>query len=119
MARDKKMARDEFVGRMMKARTVWTVRNLDGMMGAEGVDGSSAQPFWSSRDRAERMVEEAAPAASLSVVEIPLGDFVHSLGELAAAGVLVGIDWQTDHEGWVCDAKEMHSLVRTLIHRLN
>lgn len=119
---EKAQALEGFARRVVESRVVWAVSTSDGLLGAQGVDGSSAQPFWSSRERAEEMIALAAtPVMGIRIVEIPLDEFVHrSLQGLAEAQVLVGLDWGTDRKGWVFEAETMRTQLRQLIHlRLN
>lgn len=111
-----------FADKLLASRAVWALSNGDGLVAARGLDGSSAQPFWSSRDRAEEMVALAGTEnLAYYPVEIPLDEFVRrSLPELVRSGVLVGLDWEADHKGWVFDAKEILAQLKEIIHqRLN
>jgi hypothetical protein len=116
---EKDLARAAFTGRLISSGRVWAVSSDDGFVGATGLDGSSAQPFWSSRESAERMIALVAQnVPGLAAVEIPLEQFVKgSLSDLAEAGVLIGVDWDTDQKGWVFDARELRTQLRALIHR--
>jgi hypothetical protein len=114
---EKAQAWAEFVRRAIDARAVWAVSNERGFLGAEGADGSAAQPFWSTRGGANRMVRTVDPTGSTRVVEIPLAEFVSSsLLALSQAQVLIGVDWANDKKGWVFDAVTMRDELRRLLH---
>lgn len=111
-----------FADKLMVSRAVWALSNGDGLVAARGVDGSSAQPFWSSRDRAEEMVALAGTEnLEYYPVEISLDEFVRrSLPELVRSGVLVGLDWEADKKGWVFEAKDILDQLKEIIRqRLN
>jgi hypothetical protein len=111
-----------FARRAVDARAVWSVSSSDGPLGAKGLDGSEARPFWSSRRRVERMIETSSvPPRDVEVIRIPLDEFVkRSLLELAESHVLVGVDWGTDRRGWVFEAAVVRAALRRLIHvRMN
>src|SRR5262245_58728916 len=95
---DRAEAWKEFARRALDARAVWSVSSSRGPLGATGLDGSKARPFWSSRLRVEQMIETASPVPDdLCVVKIPLQEFVQqALRELAESRVLVGLDWGSD-----------------------
>lgn len=51
-------------------------------------------PFWSKRSRAEKVVTSVAAYSGMTVVEIPLADFLERwLPGLAEGGQLIGINW--------------------------
>jgi hypothetical protein len=120
---DKARAWDDFATRVVDARAVWSVSSDDGPVGAEGLDGSAAQPYWSSLESARAMVHMSAPGGrvQVNIVEIPLAEYLgQHLPRLVEQQVLVGIDWGTDQRGWVVDPSAARSALLSLVHqRLN
>jgi hypothetical protein len=106
-----------FADRLLAAGRVWAIADQDGPLRAKGVDGSAAQPFWSSRARVERMIERAQAPDNLKPIEMSLDEFFRgALPALAGDGVLVGIDWEPNESGWVLEADEVRDQIRTVLH---
>jgi hypothetical protein len=75
-------------------RTVWTIRDAGGYPAPKTSSGQRAQPFWSSRSRAQNIITAVAAYAGFVPEEIGWACFCASwVPELAADGVLVGINW--------------------------
>jgi hypothetical protein len=73
---------------------VWTIRDASGFPAPIGSNGRRAQPFWSSRTRAERIVATVPDYSSFSVVEISWNDFRDRwIPGLAREGILIGVNW--------------------------
>jgi hypothetical protein len=73
------------------ARSVWTIRDAGGCPAPVGTSGARAQPFWSSRSRAERIVQNVPAYPGFEVEEIAWSVFC----ERWAPG-LESTDEQTD-----------------------
>ena len=83
-----------FSAEVTETRSVWTVRDDGGYPAPLSADGSRAQPFWSLRTRAERVVEQVPAYAGFTVVEVPLDVFrARWLPGLERDGVQVGVNW--------------------------
>jgi hypothetical protein len=77
-----------------KFKTVWTLRDAEGFPAPMNRDGVRAQPFWSSRSRAEKIVATVPAYSTFAVVEIPLDTFLEKwLPGLEDDGFHVGLNW--------------------------
>lgn len=56
---------------MAEHQSVWTIRDAGGFPAPRVSDGSRAQPFWSLRTRADRVVAQVPTYTGFEVVEIP------------------------------------------------
>lgn len=75
-------------------KALWTIRDADGFPAPLLPDGRRAQPFWSERSRAERVIATVPDYAKFEPHEITAAAFVeHWLPGLERDGVLVGINW--------------------------
>jgi hypothetical protein len=73
---------------------VWTVRDDDGYPAPKNSDGRRAQPFWSSRSRVERIIENVPAYAGFEPEEVPLDAFLAEwVPQLEAEDLLVGVNW--------------------------
>ena len=77
-----------------KAMAVWTIRDDGGYPAPMNASGRRAQPFWSSRARAERVVSKVDAYRGFSIVEIPWDEFRDRwIPDLERDGFLVGVNW--------------------------
>jgi hypothetical protein len=77
-----------------RTRVVFTVRDAGGYPAPESREGVRAQPFWSSRARAERIVATVPAYAGFEVEEIALDAFLERwLPGLEVDGLRVGVNW--------------------------
>ena len=83
-----------FYDEVLRAGSVWTIRDAGGYPAPPGASGERAQPFWSLRSRAERVVQRIPAYAGFEVVEISL-DVFHSrwLPGLRGDGLCLGLNW--------------------------
>ncbi len=73
---------------------VYAVRDDGGFPAPLTADGVRSMPFWSKRSRAEKIVASVAAYSGMTVVEIPLAEFLERwLPGLAGDGRLVGLNW--------------------------
>jgi hypothetical protein len=73
---------------------VWTVRDAGGYPAPRTMSGARAQPFWSLRSRAERVVGNVPAYAGFDVEEIALEEFRQGwLPGLQNDGIRVGLNW--------------------------
>lgn len=74
--------------------SVWTIRDGGGFPAPENSEGRRAQPFWSSRRRAERIIATVPAYSSFSIVGIGWTEFSERwIPGLAKDGILVGVNW--------------------------
>ncbi|MFO0965984.1 MAG: DUF2750 domain-containing protein [Gemmataceae bacterium] len=82
------------------ARTgrLWTIRDADGFPAPMTASGHRAQPFWSSRSRAERVIKNVSAYAGFNAVEVLWDEFCAKwVTDLWAEGIKVGINWSGKH----------------------
>jgi Protein of unknown function (DUF2750) len=84
-----------FYREVAKHGSLWTVRDSGGFPQPKNSSGRRAQPLWSLRSRAERVVKTAAAYYSeFEVVEVPWDAFVSRwVPGLKRGRVLVGVNW--------------------------
>lgn len=73
---------------------IFSIRDANGHPAPAGLDGVRAVPFWSKPTRATRMAGQVGAFHGLTVVTIPLDDWLGEwLPGLAHADLLVGVNW--------------------------
>ena len=73
---------------------VWTICDAGGFPAPKNSEGRRAQPFWSNRSRAEKIVATVPAYSAFSVVEIAWTEFVERwIPGLARDRILVGVNW--------------------------
>jgi hypothetical protein len=83
-----------FYEQAVKNGAVWTVRDEGGYPAPKNPEGRRAMPFWSSRTRVERIIENVPAYEGFEPVEIPLTEFLERwLPSLDGDGLLVGVNW--------------------------
>jgi len=94
--------------------SAWTIRDSAGFPAPKNSDGRRAQPFWSSRSRAERVIATVPAYAGFSVVEIAWKDLCERwLPGLTKDGILVGVNWTGSRAtGYDIDAADVLANVR-------
>lgn len=75
---------------------VWTIRDAGGFPAPQG-DGRRAMPFWSSRERVERVIARVPAYRAFDPFEIDLAAFIGRwLPGLERDGLKVGVNWSGD-----------------------
>jgi hypothetical protein len=94
--------------------SVWTVRDSNGFPAPKNSQGRRAQPFWSSRSRAERIVATVAAYSEFAVVEISWVEFSERwIRGLRKDGILVGVNWSgTEATGYDVEPEQVLVNVR-------
>lgn len=83
-----------FYDEALREGSVWTIRDGAGYPAPLNPDGERAQPFWSLRSRAERVVAHVPAYAGFIVEELPLERFRERwLTGLERDGIRVGLNW--------------------------
>lgn len=81
-------------GNVAKTRVVWTIRDAGGYPAPQTSEGKRAQPFWSSRAGAEKIIETVPAYAGFEPHEVTWDDFCSRwVPGLARDGLLVGVNW--------------------------
>jgi len=75
---------------------VWTVRDAAGFPAPQG-DGGRAMPFWSSRERVERVIARVPAYQAFDPFDMDLAAFTSRwLPGLDRDGLKVGLNWSGD-----------------------
>ena len=75
-------------------RRVWTIRDAGGYPAPKGAGGVRAQPFWSSRSRAERIIRTVPAYAGFTPEELSWEEFRDRwLPLLERERMAVGVNW--------------------------
>lgn len=83
-----------FYREVAKTRAVWTIRDSGGFPAAKTSDGSRAQPFWSSRSRAERIIRTVPAYSGFEPFEVTWDEFRSVwIPRLQRDGIKVGVNW--------------------------
>jgi hypothetical protein len=84
---------DAFYREVLEHRVVWSIRDNDGFPAPQTPDGR-AMPFWSSRSRAERIVNTVPAYQGFDVEPIPLDEWrLRWLPGLQRDGLRAGLNW--------------------------
>jgi Protein of unknown function (DUF2750) len=82
-----------FYREVVERQRVWTLRDERGFPAPQTPHGR-AQPFWSSRSRVERIIENVQAYRDFEPVEIGLNEFVERwLPGLERDGLRAGVNW--------------------------
>jgi hypothetical protein len=97
-------------------RSVWTIRDDAGFPAPATAARQRAQPFWSSRQRAERVIASVPAYATFGVVQIPWDDFLARWAPgLKRDGILVGMNWSGERAtGYDVDSEAVVKNVEAL-----
>ena len=83
-----------FYADLSRGSSVWTIRADEGFPSFMNGSGQEVMPFWSRRTRVDRVVARVPAFSALSVVEIPLDEFLRRwLPGLRGDGIRVGVNW--------------------------
>jgi hypothetical protein len=87
----------EFYREVAKSRVVWTIRDAGGFPAPANSEGVRTQPFWSSKDRAQRVIENVPAYNGFEPVDIPWATFVDRwVPGLERDGLRAGVNWSGD-----------------------
>ena len=85
---------EQFYKDVARTGRLWSIKNNDGFPAIQTLSGDSAQPFWSSFNRATRIVETVPAFFGFEVVEISWAEFNENWAQrLNTNGILVGVNW--------------------------
>jgi Protein of unknown function (DUF2750) len=83
-----------FYREVAASRVLWSLEDALGYPAPMTASGLRAQPFWSSRRRAENIVSTVAAYAGFEPFEIRWDDFVATwVPDMEKDGLLVGANW--------------------------
>lgn len=83
-----------FYTEVLREGSAWTVRDAGGYPAPLNASGERAQPFWSLRSRAERVVADVPAYEGFTVEEVPLAVFRERwLPGMGVDGIRVGLNW--------------------------
>lgn len=84
---------DAFYAEVLGNGQVWTIRDDDGFLAPEA-DGVRAMPFWSTKNRAEKVIQGVDAYHGLGLVALSLDEWrTRWLPGLRRDGFLVGVNW--------------------------
>lgn len=74
--------------------SLWTIRDEGGFPAPINSNGKRAQPFWSSKTRAEKMIATVPAYSGFVLLELELEAFLERwVPGLTKDGILVGLNW--------------------------
>lgn len=83
-----------FYSEVAQSGLVWTLQDAGGCPAPMTSSSQRAQPFWSSRARARKIVDTVPAYAGFEVIEVPWTAFEREWGpDLEKDGLLVGVNW--------------------------
>jgi hypothetical protein len=96
---------------------VWTIRDEAGFPAPLSSSGERAQPFWSSRSRAERIIKTVQEYSGFVAVEISWQVFCEKwVPGLTQDGIKVGVNWSgTRAVGYDMDPERLKANVEAVI----
>lgn len=85
---------DAFYRDVAKTQKIWAIRDSEGFPAPEGDLGKRSMPFWSTRSRAEKIINGVAAYSEFEVVELDWQTFRDKwLVGLKKDGLNVGVNW--------------------------
>ncbi|MGI8613025.1 MAG: DUF2750 domain-containing protein [Nocardioidaceae bacterium] len=85
-----------FFAEVERSAQVWTIRDKGGHPAPESNE-ARAMPFWSTRKRAQRIVDEVAAYRGFDIMAVPLDHWRERwLPGLQRDGLLLGLNWSGD-----------------------
>ena len=85
---------EAFYREFLASRVVFTVRDAGGYPAPISTSGHRAQPFWSKRSRAQRIIDTVPDYGPFEIVEMGEDRWLDEwLPGLERDGLLVGINW--------------------------
>ncbi len=77
---------------------LWTISNQGGYPAPRDVEGIRAQPFWSTRDAAQKIIDHNKHYRDFQPEEISWRHFLHTwVKDLKANRLRVGLNWRGKH----------------------
>ena len=106
-----------FYQEVAKTRVLWTIRDSRGFPAPMTSSGHRAQPFWSSRGRAERIIKNVPAYKDFKPFEVAWDDFCDSwVNNLARDEIKVGVNWSGKNaEGYDLDPDFVQRAVQATI----
>ena len=89
---------ETFCKQVAQHKRIWTILASGGYPAPRDVDGVRTQPFWSSKEQAEEIIEHNKHYSDFKPEEITWWQFAHVwVRELKSDGLLVGLNWRGKH----------------------
>lgn len=83
-----------FFEETVQQKKVWTIANEEGAPIANNDEGESIMPFWSTKTKADKIINIVPAYRNYQVQEIPLEDFLNNwIYRLKKDNLLIGINW--------------------------
>jgi hypothetical protein len=85
---------DAFYRDIAKTQKVWAIRDNNGFPAPKGEQGKRSIPFWSTRSRAEKIINNVAAYSTFEIVELDWQTFRDKwLVGMQKDGLNVGVNW--------------------------
>jgi hypothetical protein len=106
-----------FYKEVAKTRVLWTIRDSGGFPAPMTSSGHRAQPFWSSRSRAARVIKNVPAYADFEPIEVSWDEFCSSwVHKLTRDQIKVGVNWSGKNaEGYDLDPDFVQRAVQATI----
>ena len=77
---------------------LWTISNAGGYPAPRDIEGVRAQPFWSSRERAQAVIDQNKHYHDFEPEELSWRGFTHTwVRDLKVNHLRVGLNWRGEH----------------------
>ncbi len=108
-----------FYREVAETRVLWTVEDDVGYPAPVTSSGQRAQPFWSSRSRAERIIANAPAYRVFRPAEVAWADFcARWVPDFIRDSMLVGVNWSGPRvTGYDVEPGRVQEYVQTMIDR--
>jgi hypothetical protein len=105
-----------FYREVATSKTLWTIRDEGGFPAPMGRDGIRAQPFWSSRSRTEKIIENVPAYNGFTPVEVTWEEFVTKwVPGFTRDGMKIGVNWSgRNATGYDIEAESVKESVEAL-----
>jgi len=87
-----------FFSDVVKNNALWTIRDDAGFPTSTNPSSETSMPFWSSEDRAQRIIDNVLAYRGFTTHRLALSEFLERwLVGLERDGLMVGINWSGTH----------------------
>lgn len=104
-----------FIAEATSNGSVWAIRDSNGYPAPKGSDGERAMPFWSTRSRAQKIIDTVPSYAGFEPDELELQRWLEKwLPGLEKDGLKIGLNWYGDQAtGWHLSSNEVEDRFRS------
>jgi len=103
----------KFYQEVAKMKKVWTIKDNGGFPAPKNSSGTRSQPFWSSKSRVEKIIQNVSAYNSFEPYEIDLDIFIERwLVGLQKDEILIGVKWSGERAtGYDIDSKTVKEAI--------